>query len=384
MWRGKTFHILGVLAVFLVLLGTRGEFLEKPDPNDKIRTILWDVLSPIAHIGGQIDQRESLWNTSDQIDPLTDDRVLSSTAVFHSGNGFDAKVDLSCTSRSDEPQHDGRNPFFRMNVSFFDSATGSGQRLKFLDQSFLGNTSGVGYVKYTMRLGERQSFCQGIPYDALEYSNSLRINLHRKRRLPMFFFDDPQCPKQIEDYGGEIGALFSTGRIVLQPVLATGMPNFVIDANEDGAKSVLDACRSWFGVTPSDQVEHSALQSIEPNGGFWNHNGSVVALDFISGGTSVNGPEMFEIRYSQPRSGMIEQGVQEGTLLIDGSIDAQGSYYGVARVFNKQCGKPLEYLVSGSAFGEHRLVLTGQRPVRRSCTLSGEKVAEELVFTVIN
>lgn len=327
---------------------------------------------------------ESVWALTDETDPLTDNRILSATAEIDSGDGFTASVKLSCTENTAEPKVDGTNPYFRMDVSFFDSTTLAGRRLRFLDQSFLGNTSGVGYAKYTVRFGERQSFCQGIPYDALEYSNSLRINLHRKRRLPVFFFDDHQCTKQIENYDGEIGALFNTGRIVLQPVLATGVPNFVIDTNEHEAKSVLDACRSWFGVTPSDQVEHSALQSIEPNGGFWSHNGSVVALDFISGGTSTSEPEMFEIRYSQPRSGMIEQGVQGGTLLIDGTIDAQGFYYGVARVFNKQCGKPLEYLVSGSASGEHRLVLTGQRPVRRSCTLSGEKVAEELVFTVIN
>ena len=93
-------------------------------------------------------------------------------------------------------------------------------------------------------------------------------------------------------------------------------------------------------------VALSAAASAQGTSTIWNHNGSEVSL-------SANGNQR-EFRYRTPRPGLLEVGVQQGTLLFQGTkIDNQ--YSGTAFLFSKSCG-PLPYAVTGPVSPDQRTV----------------------------
>lgn len=87
--------------------------------------------------------------------------------------------------------------------------------------------------------------------------------------------------------------------------------------------------------------------------GVWEHNGSMLAL--IADGDDRR------FNYTQPRAGLLPNGVEVGTLLFAGRMEGT-SLVGRARIFTRSCGE-LSYPVRG-AFenGGARLVLTGKVP----------------------
>jgi len=387
MWREIIISAFGVLFVAIALLIVREDFPERPDPDNTVGIFLWELLSPIAGIRGTVERHRSQWAFSDLIDPLTDDRVLSATGRFRSSEGFNATVELKCVLKENGSQSE-TNPRFRIRTSFFESESGEAGLLKI---SYL---EAFGYARYGIRFGDNPNFCQIIPQTRLEYSNSLNLDLRRpngRGGLSDFYArlasGHARCPAEIDNYDDQISAWIDTGKMIIKPRLRSGSPVFTINTNHPEPARVIEACRSWFGLAASAGVASASTGSFEvtsatPNGGVWLHNGSKMGLYFLDEVGDSEGHFNVEIRYIEPRAGLVEQGVERGTLLFNGTTNDTGDYQGTARIFSKRCGDPMEYAVAGSAHGEHRLVLESQRPVRRNCQQTGETVFEELEFSI--
>ncbi len=106
----------------------------------------------------------------------------------------------------------------------------------------------------------------------------------------------------------------------------------------------------------------------------YDHNGSRMELQVCDGGG-------ITISYLNPRSGLIPHGVRNGTLLFDGTEQANGVISGQSRLFNKRCGV-ITYAVVGSRQG-NSIVLRGSAPVRdRNCQISRHR-QDTLVFSLL-
>ncbi len=103
----------------------------------------------------------------------------------------------------------------------------------------------------------------------------------------------------------------------------------------------------------------------------WNHNGSIVLL--VANGSSRR------IYYQDPRQGMRDEGVANGTLLFEGTKTGD-TYTGTAYVFSRQCGT-LPYAVSGTIASDQRsFVMRGMAPrLSTRCKVLGTR-SDELVF----
>ena len=108
---------------------------------------------------------------------------------------------------------------------------------------------------------------------------------------------------------------------------------------------------------------------------FWDHNGSLMRL-------VARGSDRW-LSYEAPRQGMVDQGVQPGTLFFNGRR-AGNSYHGTARVFSRNCAEPMTFPISGTVFNEQTIVLEGLRPVFSNCRPTGQMKNERLVFTYIS
>ena len=107
----------------------------------------------------------------------------------------------------------------------------------------------------------------------------------------------------------------------------------------------------------------------------FDHNGSTMEFQMCDG-------RAFSIVYTKPRPGLKKIGVNDGTLLIEGTVGNNDRLIGEARIFNKLCGEKT-YSVSGSDRGD-TIVLRGQAPRQdANCKVVGTK-ADRLVFTLLN
>ncbi len=106
----------------------------------------------------------------------------------------------------------------------------------------------------------------------------------------------------------------------------------------------------------------------------WQHNGSVVTL--TTQGSSI------EVRYKEPRPGMVEVGAAPGALLFRGKIE-HGEYVGTAYLFVRRCGQ-FPYEVSGPAVEtSDRFVLKGRAPrVGDNCRIKA-RYADTLEFDLL-
>jgi len=106
----------------------------------------------------------------------------------------------------------------------------------------------------------------------------------------------------------------------------------------------------------------------------WDHNGSIMRLQ-------AEGNQRW-LYYENPRSVLRDAGVENGTLLFNGT--KSGNWYsGTARVFSKFCpGNPLEYYVEGPVRPDQlKVTVRGTRDVYKNCALTGKVKTDTLVFT---
>ncbi len=108
----------------------------------------------------------------------------------------------------------------------------------------------------------------------------------------------------------------------------------------------------------------------------WNHNGSLMRLQ-------ASGNQRW-FYYENPRQGMRNEGVTQGTLLFNG-VKQGNSYHGTARLFSRHCpGAPLEYQVSGPVRPDQlQVTVYGTRPVMSRCQPTGQYKTDTLVFTYL-
>jgi len=118
--------------------------------------------------------------------------------------------------------------------------------------------------------------------------------------------------------------------------------------DEDRRRAEEEARRN----SPDEQLRRNT-------GRTWDHNGSSMRI-------VLNGSRI-EIRYVQPRSGMVAEGVGSGELLFHGTITG-GSISGTAYRFSRQCGKR-SYTVTGTVSNGTSIVLRGtaSRIDRNTC-----------------
>jgi hypothetical protein len=110
---------------------------------------------------------------------------------------------------------------------------------------------------------------------------------------------------------------------------------------------------------------------------YWTHNGSLVRM--VQSGSAM------QILYQIPRSGMIEEGVTQGTVLFEGSANGH-SYLGTAYVFSGRCRAAFPYRVTGEmANGGVKVLLTGKAPARigADCKVVGYR-DDVLIFERLN
>ena len=106
----------------------------------------------------------------------------------------------------------------------------------------------------------------------------------------------------------------------------------------------------------------------------WFHNGSLMRLQ-------AQGQNRW-FSYEAPRATLQSAGVQQGTLLFNGT-NVNGWYSGTARVFSSACpGQPQEYTVSGPVGpNQTSVTLQGNRQVHNACRWTGAYTTDTLHFT---
>ena len=104
----------------------------------------------------------------------------------------------------------------------------------------------------------------------------------------------------------------------------------------------------------------------------WDHNNSVMRLE-ASGATR-------RFYYQQPREGMLQAGVQPGSLLFDGR-QVGNQIAGTAYVFARRCGQQ-PYQVEGGVSADGTIMMHGNAPRVNwsTCQVVGYR-ADELIFT---
>ena len=123
-------------------------------------------------------------------------------------------------------------------------------------------------------------------------------------------------------------------------------------------------------VEPSD-VKKTEPATQQSKKSFWAHNRSIMYM--LEDGTRRH------IYYDDPRPGLKEVGVEQGTLLFDGAVKGT-ALSGTAYVFAKDC-HPLAFSAKGKLTREGKLItLKGKAPrISTKCSIAGSK-QETLIF----
>jgi hypothetical protein len=124
-------------------------------------------------------------------------------------------------------------------------------------------------------------------------------------------------------------------------------------------------------VEPSGDVKTTEPSTQQSKNSFWAHNRSIMHM-------TENGTRR-QIYYDDPRPGLQEVGVKQGTLLFDGVADGI-TLSGTAFVFARECA-PLSFAVTGKLTHDgKRITLNGKASrIGTQCRVAGDK-REELIF----
>jgi len=118
-------------------------------------------------------------------------------------------------------------------------------------------------------------------------------------------------------------------------------------------------------VGPSEDVKKTEPATQQFKKSFWAHNRSIMYM--LEDGTRGH------IYYDDPRPGLKEVGVEQGTLLFDGAVNGT-TLSGTAYVFAKDC-HPLAFSAKGKLTREGKLItLKGKAPrIGTKCSIAGSE-----------
>jgi FtsZ-interacting cell division protein YlmF len=128
-------------------------------------------------------------------------------------------------------------------------------------------------------------------------------------------------------------------------------------------------------IQPAAPREYSPPQQSASS--YWMHNNSLVMMS--RSGTGIR------FVYENPRQGMRDEGVTQGTLLFEGRASGN-TYNGTAYVFSGRCGTSFPYPVTGNMTPDGtQLRLIGQAPSRigPDCSVVGYR-NDNLLFNRVN
>ena len=158
-------------------------------------------------------------------------------------------------------------------------------------------------------------------------------------------------------------------RSILKEVVREGARKYLARYAE--AQTPVAPAPTEAPVEPSEDAKKTEPATQQSKRSFWTHNRSRMYM--TEDGTRR------QIYYEDPRAGLKEVGVKQGTLLFDGVVDGT-TLSGTAYVFAKNCD-PLSFAVKGKLTRDgKRMTLTGKAPrVGTQCRIAGDH-NEKLVF----
>jgi hypothetical protein len=179
---------------------------------------------------------------------------------------------------------------------------------------------------------------------------------------------------------GKLGAKLDQALAAMRE-LGSPLPSKTHPKRDDRLQSIAVGWKSATANQTPNPVEATRITSAVPEerpklmlaNSRWDHNSSEMSLE-------VNNDNI-RISYYNPRQGMREEGVTQGTLLFQGTLSAR-QITGTALLFSRLCGTRYPYAVNGTVSEDGRHIeMSGSRPViNASCKIVGQK-RDELMFT---
>jgi hypothetical protein len=160
-------------------------------------------------------------------------------------------------------------------------------------------------------------------------------------------------------------------RSILEEIMRDGASNYLARYVEAQTDTPVVPAPTQAPVEPSEDVKTTEPATQQSKKSLWAHNRSIMYM--TEDGTRR------QIYYDDPRPGLKEVGVKQGTLLFDGVVDGT-MLYGSAFVFAKECAS-LSFAVTGKLTRDgKRITLNGKAPrIGTHCRVAGNK-QEELIF----
>jgi hypothetical protein len=163
----------------------------------------------------------------------------------------------------------------------------------------------------------------------------------------------------------------TNARALDMSVITNGASNYLARYVEAQTDSPVAPDVTTTPAERSDDVKRAEPATGETKTSYWSHNRSIMYM--TEDGTRR------QIYYDDPRPGLKEVGVKQGTLVFDGAVDGT-TLSGTAFVFAKQCD-PLSFAVTGKLTPDgKRITLKGKAPrIGTKCKIVGDK-QQELIF----
>ncbi len=133
----------------------------------------------------------------------------------------------------------------------------------------------------------------------------------------------------------------------------------------------LGLCVASAQAEPPDISECEGVCDASLTDFYWTYGDSVMEVQ-------ITGKSIF-ILYHQPRQGLIDEGVQSGSMMLVGTIGPDNDIAGKSRLYRKDCGTA-EFPVHGGVDRENGIIqLAGKMPKRTAVTCQVERFLDATI-----